>query len=242
MCAAVAICGARASGASCPIPEPISSHDGHLYVTRFIAATPYVGAADAVFYTATKEYDAHIPSLSVTAPGKGSEFRSETLSFLNPASEPLEAVVITYAQKNVSDRCIEHRRIDPVSTPDDEDVKAVFAGLDSATVPIRLLKALGSGLAPSCPKPYTEARIDGHPVQPQYPAIARVTGESGLVMVRLRLNADGSVASASIYKSSGFVSLDRSAIQAASSTHYLPELFRCEPVAGAYIFRAEFRL
>jgi TonB family protein len=178
----------------------------------------------------------------VTVPDKTLGFHSETLSFLNPASEPLEAVVITYAQKNVSDRCIEHRRIDPVSTPDDEDVKAVFAGLDSATVPIRLLKALGSGLAPSCPKPYTEARIDGHPVQPQYPAIARVTGESGLVMVRLRLNADGSVASASIYKSSGFVSLDRSAIQAASSTHYLPELFRCEPVAGAYIFRAEFRL
>jgi len=238
--ATAAICGARASAAPCPAIGPISSHDGRLYVTRFIAPKPYVGAADAAFYTATNEYDAHIPALSVTTPGEPFGFRSETLSILNPATEPLEAVAVTFAQTDAPDRCIEHLHIGSGSKREDDSVKAAFAGLDPATAPIALLKVLGSGIAPSCPKPYVDARFDGQPVWPDYPDFALAAGEKGVVLVRTALNPDGSVASATIYKSSGFESLDRSALKAASSTHYLPQIFRCEPIGGEYLYNADF--
>ncbi len=238
--AALIVCAGKASAASCPSLGPVSTHDGQLYVARFFAATPYAGTADAEFYTATAEYDAHIPSLSVATADKASGFRSETLSFLNPGTQPLEAAAITFAQSDAADHCIEHLRIDPAAQRDDASVKAVFDGLDPSAAPVALLKVLASGLALTCVKPYRYASIDGYPVQPQYPFIARSMGATGVVSVRVALNADGSVADASVYKSSGFESLDQSAVKAAQATHYLPQLFRCEPIAGVYIFKAEF--
>ncbi len=130
------------------------------------------------FYTATNEYDAHVPALSVTVPDKTLGFHSETLSFLNPASEPLEAVVIAYAQTDAPDRCTQHAQIGPVSTHDNDEAKAILAGLDPLTLPIVPLKVLGSGSAPSCAKPYVKATIDGQPVQPKYPGIAQTMGAS----------------------------------------------------------------
>jgi len=234
------VCAAKVSAASCPSLGSVSSHDGHLYVARFFAGTPYTGAADAEFYTATAAFDAHIPSLSVTTADKTAGFRSETLGFLNPATEPLEAAVITFSQTDAADHCIEHLRIDVPSKSDDAQVKAVFDGLDPAATPIAPYKVLGSGSAISCLKPYAYAKVAGNPMQPQYPAIARSMGETGTVLVRVALNADGSVAGASLYKSSGFTSLDQSALLAAQATRYSPEIFRCEPITGAYIFRADF--
>jgi TonB family protein len=234
------VCAAKVSAASCPSLGSVSSRDGHLYVARIFAATPYSGAADAVFYTATAEYAAHIASLSVATADKTSGFRSETLAFLNPATEPFEAVEITFAQTDAADRCIAHLRIDVPSKSDDAQEKAVRDGLDPAATPIAPYKVLGSGSANSCLKPYAHAKVDGYPMQPQYPVIARSMGATGMSAVRVALNADGSVAGASIYKSSGFDSLDQAALQAALATHYKPEIFRCEPIAGAYIFRAEF--
>jgi TonB family protein len=237
---ALLVCGARASATSCPSLGSVASHDGHLYVARSVAAAPFVGSAEATFYTATAAYGAHLPSLSVTTPDKTFGYRSETMSFINPGTEPLEAVVITFAQTDAAESCIDHLHIDPPSQGEDARVKAVFDALDPAAAPTALVKIPGSVSTLSCAKPYTIASVDGYPMQPQYPGIARAQGATGAASVRVALNADGSVVGTSIYKSSGFDSLDQSALQAAQATHYRPEIFRCEPIAGAYIFKAEF--
>jgi TonB family protein len=60
------------------------------------------------------------------------------------------------------------------------------------------------------------------------------------VTVRLALDASGKVTEATLFRSSGFPALDAAAMASASQTHYLPQVFRCRAVPGAYDFRANF--
>lgn len=62
--------------------------------------------------------------------------------------------------------------------------------------------SLGSELALACP---------GQP-PPPYPALSRRLGESGVVLLRVELNENGSVASAKIERSSQFARLDEAAL------------------------------
>jgi protein TonB len=93
---------------------------------------------------------------------------------------------------------------------------------------------------PQCAVPNADAAIKGQPVEPDYPDIARQQGAVGTTQVKVTLAADGSVASVSVYKSSGNQALDNSAMKAARDTAYTPEIVNCVKTAGSYIFRADF--
>lgn len=77
-------------------------------------------------------------------------------------------------------------------------------------------------------------------VQPQLPASAIRDRAHGVVQVRVRVAADGSLTSANVYKSSGRADLDEAARKAAVATLYRPAIDKCTPVAGDYLFVADF--
>jgi protein TonB len=92
---------------------------------------------------------------------------------------------------------------------------------------------------PRCSQPHKDASTT-RPVEPDYPDIARQQGAVGTVQVKVSLSATGSVVGTSVYKSSGNGALDRSALAAARASSYAPEVEDCAPIAGQYIFRADF--
>jgi protein TonB len=93
---------------------------------------------------------------------------------------------------------------------------------------------------PSCSDDNMVARAV-NPVVPEEPAVAQEEGLSGTTLVKVDLDAAGAVTGVSIYRSSGSSVLDAAAEAAARQTNYKPELRDCEPVAGAYIFAANFQ-
>ena len=62
-----------------------------------------------------------------------------------------------------------------------------------------------------------------HNPKPNYPLLSRKLREQGLVMVKLCVNQSGLVDEASISKSSGFQSLDKSALTTLSQWRFLPD-------------------
>lgn len=91
-----------------------------------------------------------------------------------------------------------------------------------------------------CERPYVAARLL-KPARPEYPEAARSAYASGTVLVSLDLNEDGKAISSPVVGSSGFALLDRSATEAALGSQYAPQIFRCTPVAGSYLFEAQFK-
>ena len=62
-----------------------------------------------------------------------------------------------------------------------------------------------------------------HNPKPNYPLLSRKQREQGLVMIKLCVNQSGLVDEASVSKSSGFQSLDRSALTTLSQWRFLPD-------------------
>lgn len=89
----------------------------------------------------------------------------------------------------------------------------------------------------TCPERYRMARVVA-PASVEYPAAAR--GTTGLAIIAVALDTTGAVADVRVYQSSRSKELDNAALDAARHSRYAPAVFRCEPVAGAYLFRAEF--
>lgn len=93
----------------------------------------------------------------------------------------------------------------------------------------------------SCPERYRMARTI-RPQVPNYPALARARGARGVSYVAVTLDATGAVTEAHVYQSSRSKELDDAALDAARRSGYAPEVFRCEPVSGRYLFRVDFTL
>lgn len=108
-------------------------------------------------------------------------------------------------------------------------------------VPALITVARVSTAGKPCPVRYRSAFTTA-PVAPRYPTLAREQSATGVAFVRVDLDVDGSVAGTSIFRSSGNQMLDASAMDAARGSAYNAEIFRCEPISGSYIFRAEFSM
>lgn len=96
-----------------------------------------------------------------------------------------------------------------------------------------------SSTGQNCPVPARQARMTRF-VVPAYPDVARAAGFTGSVQVFVRLDASGKVLETGIYKSSGNAALDAAARRAAEASGYSAEIFRCEPIPGTYLYRADF--
>lgn len=58
--------------------------------------------------------------------------------------------------------------------------------------------------------------------EPEYPGLAKRRGWEGVVLLRVKVTAEGGVASIDIHKSSGYTILDKSALRAVTSWRFIP--------------------
>jgi TonB family protein len=90
---------------------------------------------------------------------------------------------------------------------------------------------------PACSQPFAAAHtIDA--VVPVTPDDA--TGLSATAQVQVSLDDRGRVTDAHVYKSTGVMSLDRVAVDAARRSTYAPQIVDCQPAPGTYLFRVDF--
>jgi len=92
---------------------------------------------------------------------------------------------------------------------------------------------------PDCKQPYAEPKLlRANP--PTYPELARRDGVTGMAQVLVELDNTGKPLSAAVAKSANNNDLDSAAELAALTSTYAPQLFRCQAIAGDYVFRAQF--
>jgi len=81
-----------------------------------------------------------------------------------------------------------------------------------------------------------------HQVEPDYPRLARQAGITGTVWVKALVNEEGKVLKAIVAKSSGTVSLDDAAVEAASKNQFKPGIQNGRPVKVWVTYPVEFTL
>jgi protein TonB len=84
--------------------------------------------------------------------------------------------------------------------------------------------------------------LDHQNPAPHYPLAARRRGWEGLVLLNVRVQADGRVGQVSVIKSSGYDLLDRTAMQAVESWWFEPARMGSEPVSSTIRLPVEFKL
>jgi TonB family protein len=91
----------------------------------------------------------------------------------------------------------------------------------------------------SCSAPHTDAALRGMPSY-EMPTIAEEQGASGVSVVEIDLNANGTLAQYRLAGSSGDRWLDQAALRTARMSQYQPETQNCAPVAGSYLLEVDF--
>jgi periplasmic protein TonB len=92
----------------------------------------------------------------------------------------------------------------------------------------------------TCATPYADATMRSM-VTPEYPQAAKEAGfGDATVLIEVSIGPSGSLVGASVYKSSGNMSIDQAALRAARESTYNPKFVNCTPSSGNYIFHADF--
>lgn len=92
----------------------------------------------------------------------------------------------------------------------------------------------------NCAQPFRFASVKT-PVPPDYPEDAALHGAHGTTQVLVTINADGSLADATLFQSSGEIVLDEATLKAARETAYQSAAAYCQPVPGSYLFKSTFQ-
>ena len=115
------------------------------------------------------------------------------------------------------------------ATPVPAPVTAVAAGPATPSTPAAVPAASANAIAAVAPAPAPPAvqlpSSDAdylHNPKPAYPAMSRRLGETGKVVVRTLIGADGVAQQAEVLRSSGFERLDRAAVETALKWRYVP--------------------
>ncbi|MBC5810942.1 MAG: TonB family protein [Candidatus Eremiobacteraeota bacterium] len=101
------------------------------------------------------------------------------------------------------------------------------------------LATIGTSDPKTCAVPYAPARTIAT-AQANYPALAIVQGATGTVVTRVDLDDRGAIVGATVTRSSGNFQLDTEGKRASTNSRYSPETFRCQAIAGSYLFVVEF--
>lgn len=128
-------------------------------------------------------------------------------------------------------------------------MKYFFALLTMVLVSMQIRPALAQtapstvsspGASPPCAQPYREGSV----IDPAFASYPREAATQGLisvtVLVKVVIEADGSVSSATITKSSGNMYLDQAALKAARDTTYSPRIVNCVATRGSFLYKAVF--
>lgn len=100
--------------------------------------------------------------------------------------------------------------------------------------------------ADPCKQPDADASVL-KVVQPPFPAAGIIARAHGAVVVKVDLNVEGLVESASVYRTDGIgddaggKALQQAALYAASETTYGAAVLNCKGYAGSYLFKSEFQ-
>ncbi len=86
-----------------------------------------------------------------------------------------------------------------------------------------------------------ESRVSSKPM-PRYPRSSRRRGEEGIVCIKVWIDIKGNPKKVEIIKSSGFPSLDKSAVDALRKGSFVPAMKNNKPVTSTLIQNIEFRL
>jgi TonB family protein len=107
-----------------------------------------------------------------------------------------------------------------------------------AFAPAQTLAQSGTNaVAAACANPNVDATVTS-PAEPKIPQGLNVEGSSEM---QVTIAPNGSVEKVTIWKSSGYATIDRAVAQAAMHSKYSPKRVNCRPVAGTYLFRADFK-
>jgi TonB family protein len=92
----------------------------------------------------------------------------------------------------------------------------------------------------NCAQPFRSAAVKTA-VPPEYSEDSALHGAHGTSQVLVRINADGSLAEATLFQSSGEFVLDEATLKAARETTYQSAVAYCQPVPGSYLFKSTFQ-
>lgn len=92
---------------------------------------------------------------------------------------------------------------------------------------------------PSCANPNVEATAT-QKVTPDMPEIARQMGATGTAQIKVTLDPNGGIVSATVFRSTNNRALDQAALQAAQQSKYAPEIRNCQKVGGSYLYTVTF--
>ncbi len=208
-----------------------------VYATRFTSSQPGLLDAHFVAYTNTRGYEFDVKGLALNQDSSDrSVYESAPVFFRLPTADVLFAAELTGAGDRTA--CSGFRRtpsMEPASPPkSDEDLRAALAPGKSD---INDAKAEPGSFA--CDTPFADATIVTF-VPPVYPETARQRHESGSAIIKVMLAPDGHVVSTSVFRSSDSIGLDAAAGTAAAQSTYQAEVWKCKPIGGSYMFRADF--
>jgi TonB family protein len=90
--------------------------------------------------------------------------------------------------------------------------------------------------APACAKPYVAASA----VRAVPPISPLGNSYSGVVAIDLAVSESGSVLGTRVDKSSRQKFVDEAAVTAAAESRFAPQIYRCQPISGTYLFFTKF--
>lgn len=90
----------------------------------------------------------------------------------------------------------------------------------------------------TCARPNAEAAVDFALFDT--PTIAMLQGVSGTTTLRIALDENGALRSASLVQSSGNVWIDRSAMSTAYTSVFNPKIQNCDRVSSAYLYQLSY--
>jgi protein TonB len=111
----------------------------------------------------------------------------------------------------------------------------------SAPAPVTSAPVAATEPAPRIELPSASAAYLNNP-PPAYPALSRRLGEQGRVVLRVRIEPDGTASAAEIRTSSGYERLDEAARQAVLSWRYVPGKRNGVPEAMWFLIPIQFEL
>ena len=139
-----------------------------------------------------------------------------------PRQQPARAPVVPQAPQPVAITTPEPAAQAPAA------VTAPQPAISSATPATEVASVLASAPAPAAPPapprvdlPSSSADYLNNPAPP-YPPLSKRLGEQGRVVVRARIEVNGSASQAEVHTSSGFERLDQAALQTVKRWRYLP--------------------
>ncbi len=97
-----------------------------------------------------------------------------------------------------------------------------------------------SASANPCGVANAPAALLSAPTPPPIPANVRATVTSGITDIRVTLDPQGHVLTATMVRSSGNAALDALGLQMAKDASYTPARMACRPIVGSYEFTAKF--